>query len=89
MSAEIPREEVQVLVQRVLREGPFAMRQLAERSGLSYAALRAWASGQRIPQPESLEKLAGGLEQQAGQLAALAGEVRKAATAAALSGDGE
>lgn len=89
MSAENPKEEVQVLVQRVLKEGPFAMRQLAERSGLSYAALRAWASGQRIPQPESLEKLAGGLEQQAGQLVVLAGEVRRAAVAAAAEGDGE
>ena len=73
-----------MLVQRVLREGPFAMRQLAEESGLSYAALRAWASGQRIPQPDSLEKLAGGLQRQAEQLQELAEEVRRAAAA----GDG-
>ena len=71
-----------MLVQRVLRDGPFAMRQLAERSGLSYAALRAWASGQRVPQPESLGKLADGLKRQGDELHKLAEEVRKAAEAA-------
>ena len=68
-----------MLVQRVLKEGPFAMRQLAERSGLSYAALRAWASGQRVPQRESLDKLAEGLKSQGDVLHKLAEEIQRAA----------
>jgi transcriptional regulator with XRE-family HTH domain len=68
-----------VTVQRILRDGPFSMRQWAEESGLSYAALRAWAAGARVPEPESLQKLAGGLRQRIDSLSAMVAELDRAA----------
>lgn len=76
---DLSPREVQVIVQRALKEGPFAMRQLAEESGLSYAALRAWSAGDRTPQPESLRQLAAGLRKRGEQLGELANELEKAA----------
>lgn len=76
---DIPPEEVQVIVQRALRDAPFAMRQWAEDSGLSYGALRAWSSGDRIPQPESLRQLAVGLRKRQAALGRLAEELERIA----------
>lgn len=72
------REAVVDLVQRVLRDGPFSMRQLAEDAGLSYGVLRAWAMGRRTPTPENLARIAGGFERRAQQLGDIALELRRA-----------
>ena len=64
-------------VRRALAEGPFAMRQLAAESGLSYDVLRSWRSGRRRPNPESVKKLATGLSQRSEQLKQLAADLRR------------
>lgn len=63
-------------VRKALREGPFAMRQLAADSGLSYDVLRSWRSGRRRPNPESVRKLADGLSRRSDSLRDLARELR-------------
>ena len=73
------REEILILVQRVLREGPFSMRQLAEDASLSYGVLRAWAMGRRTPTPENLSRIADGFERRAERLHAIITELRGAA----------
>jgi transcriptional regulator with XRE-family HTH domain len=67
------------MVQRVLREGPFSMRQLAEDAGLSYGVLRAWAMGRRTPTPENLSRIADGFERRTERLHAIITELRQAA----------
>ena len=64
-------------VRRALRDAPFAMRQLASDSGLSYDVLRSWRSGRRRPNRESVRKLATGLSRRAEQLRTLASELKK------------
>ncbi len=73
------RQEVSMLVQRVLREGTFSMRELAKESRLSYGTLRAWAAGVRTPEGESLGKLSEGLRARAARLVELADQLDKAA----------
>ena len=73
------REEIVDLVQRVLRDGPFSMRQLADDAGLSYGVLRAWAMGRRTPTPENLARIASGFERRAERLRNIALELRSAA----------
>lgn len=82
------REEVVDLVQRVLRDGPFSMRQLAEDAGLSYGVLRAWAMGRRTPTPENLARIAGGFERRAEQLRDISIELKRAAEERARSAEG-
>lgn len=65
------------VVRRVLREGPFAMRQLAQDSGLSYDVLRSWRSGRRRPNPESVRKLADGIARRSDMLRDLARDLRR------------
>jgi transcriptional regulator with XRE-family HTH domain len=66
-------------IRRVLREAPFAMRQLAADSGLSYDVLRSWRSGRRRPSRQSAQRLAAGLERRGEQLLGLAQELRREA----------
>lgn len=73
------REEILGVVQRVLRDGPFSMRQLAEDAGLSYGVLRAWAMGRRTPTPENLSRIADGFERRTERLHAIITELRRAA----------
>lgn len=68
-----------MIVQRALKDGTFSMRELAAASGLSYAALRAWSAGDRIPQRKSLRQLAEGLRKRGAHLEELAEELEKAA----------
>jgi transcriptional regulator with XRE-family HTH domain len=70
---EDPLSEV---IGRALREAPFAMRQLAADSGLSYDVLRSWRSGRRRPSRASARRLAEGLERRSEQLRELARELR-------------
>jgi transcriptional regulator with XRE-family HTH domain len=76
------------VVQRVLRDGPFSMRQLAEDAGLSYGVLRAWAMGRRTPTPENLMRIAGGFERRAERLRNIAIELRHAAEERARDAEG-
>jgi transcriptional regulator with XRE-family HTH domain len=64
------------IVQRVLDEAPFSMRKLAEDAGISYDAIRSWATDRRTPRVESLENLAAALERRATYLRELAEELR-------------
>ena len=72
-------QDIVGLVQRVLRDGPFSMRQLAEDAGLKYDVLRGWAIGRRIPTAENLSRMADGFERRAQQLRQIADELRQAA----------
>lgn len=71
--------DVTSLVQRVLRDGPFSMRQLAEDAGLKYGVLRAWAMGRRTPTPENVTRIADGFEVRAHKLLEIAAELRDSA----------
>lgn len=64
-------------VRKALREGPFAMRQLAGDSGLSYDVLRSWRSGRRRPNADSVRKLAEGLSRRSDMLRELARDLRR------------
>jgi transcriptional regulator with XRE-family HTH domain len=66
-------------IRRVLRDAPFAMRQLASDSGLSYDVLRSWRSGRRRPSRSSAQRLADGLEKRGHQLLVLSRQLRHAA----------
>jgi transcriptional regulator with XRE-family HTH domain len=66
-------------IRRVLRDAPFAMRQLAADSGLSYDVLRSWRGGRRRPSRQSAQRLAAGLERRGEQLLGLAQELRQEA----------
>jgi transcriptional regulator with XRE-family HTH domain len=66
-------------IRRVLRDAPFAMRQLAADSGLSYDVLRSWRSGRRRPSRSSAQRLADGLERRGEQLLALSRQLRESA----------
>lgn len=68
--------EVRAVIQRVLQQGPFSMRQLAEEAGLSYDALRSWAADRRTPRAENLDQLAEALERRGERLHELAEELR-------------
>lgn len=72
-------EDILGLVQRVLRDGPFSMRQLAHDADLKYDVLRGWAIGRRTPTTENLSRMAHGFEQRAQKLLQIADELRKAA----------
>lgn len=69
---------LRALIQRILDEAPFSMRQLAEEAGISYDAVRSWASDRRTPRPENLEHLAAALERRGSHLHEIADELRRA-----------
>lgn len=71
-------EPLNELIGRVLHEAPFAMRQLAADSGLSYDVLRSWRSGRRRPSRASARRLAEGLERRGQRLLQLSRELRAA-----------
>ena len=73
-------EEIAMLIQRVLDEGPFSMQQLAEESGISYDALYSWAKSRRSPKADSLRQLAAGLRQRGERLESLAADLERAAS---------
>jgi transcriptional regulator with XRE-family HTH domain len=73
------KESRQTLVRRVLQESGLPRTVIASDSGLSRAALEAWVSAKRNPEPESLHQLSAGLQRRAEELARLAGELDAAA----------
>ena len=60
-----------MLVKRVLAEAGLTRAQLARDTGLNEATIWAWVNGRRIPELESLQRLADGLEKRGGNLQAL------------------
>lgn len=77
-------EEVRMLIGRVIQQSGVSRAQLARDAELSSAALNAWTArgkASREPQPESLQKLAAGLDRRAEILRGLAEEVREAKAA--------
>jgi transcriptional regulator with XRE-family HTH domain len=77
MSNEFDPKLLRALIQRVLDEAPFSMRQLADEAGISYDAIRSWATDRRTPRPENLEYLAAALERRGERLREIADEVRR------------
>lgn len=69
--------ETEECVRKALRDAPFAMRQLAAESGLSYDVLRSWRSGRRTPNLKSVQKLAAGLHRRSEQLKQIAADLRR------------
>jgi len=53
--------------------------QLARDSGLNEATIWGWLNGRSVPTPDSMEKLAVGLERRGGELTELAKKLREAA----------
>ncbi len=65
-------ERVQKVVREAIRESELPRALLARDAELSRAALEAWISGIRTPQPESVGQLAEGMMRRAQQLQQLA-----------------
>lgn len=62
-------------IQRVLKEAPFSMRQLAEDAGVGYSLVRAWRIGRRAPLPATCRKVAAALRRRAALLQKLADQL--------------
>lgn len=77
MSDDARRKAVQAMIQRVLDDAPFSMRQIAEEAGVSYDAVRSWATNRRTPKPENLVQLADALHRRSAALKALADELNE------------
>lgn len=73
------RRAVQVIIQRALSDGPFSMNEISRETGLSYDALRSWATGRRTPKPENLERLAAYLDRHGKRLQDFANDIRQLA----------
>jgi transcriptional regulator with XRE-family HTH domain len=70
------RRAIQMMIQRVLDDAPFSMRQIAEEAGVSYDAVRSWATNRRTPKPENLVQLADALRRRGDQLHAIGDELK-------------
>jgi transcriptional regulator with XRE-family HTH domain len=78
MPTEREQKSLRELIQRVLDEAPFSMRQIAEEAGISYDAIRSWATERRTARPENVAQLASALERRSERLHLLAAELRDA-----------
>lgn len=78
MPADEEQKSLRELIQRVLDEAPFSMRQIAEEAGISYDAIRSWATERRTARRENVAQLASALERRGERLALLATELREA-----------
>jgi transcriptional regulator with XRE-family HTH domain len=78
MDIEVDPKLLRSLIQRVLDEAPFSMRQLADEAGISYDAIRSWAADRRTPRTENLEHLAAAIERRGERLLKIADEIRRA-----------
>lgn len=79
MTDDARRKSVQAMIQRVLDDAPFSMRQIAEEAGVSYDAVRSWATNRRTPKPDNLIQLAEALHRRGDQLHAIGDELRRIA----------
>jgi transcriptional regulator with XRE-family HTH domain len=67
------------LAQKILARCGLSRAQLARDTGLNESTIWAWVKGKRAPGPDSLLKLAEGLERRGGELVKLAEQLRKEA----------
>lgn len=79
MTEDARRKAVQAMIQRVLDDAPFSMRQIAEEAGVSYDAVRSWATNRRTPKPENLVQLADALRRRGDHLHAIGDELQRIA----------
>lgn len=77
MQPEQEQKSLRELIQRVLDEAPFSMRQLAEEAGISYDAIRSWATERRTARQENVSQLASALDRRGERLRLLAAELRE------------
>jgi transcriptional regulator with XRE-family HTH domain len=73
------REALRQVLMLVLDEGPFSMRDLAQDAGVGYEALRSWAAGRHVPDPETVGRLARAIEGRSERLREFATQLRHAA----------
>lgn len=78
MPTDQEQKSLRELIQRVLDEAPFSMRQIAEEAGISYDAIRSWATERRTPRRENVAQLANALDRRGERLKLLAAELRDA-----------
>jgi transcriptional regulator with XRE-family HTH domain len=76
------RKETQTLAREAIQRSGLTKAQVARDAGLGQATLHAWIASQREPEPDSLDRLAAGLEGRAEELWRLAAGLRRAAAAA-------
>jgi transcriptional regulator with XRE-family HTH domain len=81
------RKELRLLARDAIQRSGLSKAQLARDAGLSRAALNAWIAGTRAPGPDSLDRLAAGLEARAEELRAIASKLRRAATSKRAAGE--
>lgn len=79
MASDSTTNAIALLVQQVFREVPFSMRQIAAEAGVSYDAVRSWATDRRTPRAESLIQLADAIERRSENMREVASELRRAA----------
>jgi transcriptional regulator with XRE-family HTH domain len=75
----VNRGKVRMAVQVALKEAQLTLRQIATDAGVSYGALRGWAIGRRVPDPESRARLVAALRKHGDNLHKLAEELDRAA----------
>ena len=68
-----------MVAQEVLATCGLTRAQIARDTGLNEATIWSWVKGKHVPGPESLEKLAAGLEHRGGELVTLAERLRSEA----------
>jgi len=73
------RKRRAMIVKKVLDASGLTRAQVARDSGLNEATIWGWLNGRSVPTPESLRKLASGLEKRGGDLQNLARELREEA----------
>lgn len=71
------RTTPEALMRDVVERSKIPQAELARLSGISYATLHAWLNGKRNPSPDSLRKVAEGLDRYGSEMQGLAGEVRE------------
>lgn len=75
-----PSREARVqIAMEALNASGLTRAQIARDSGLNEATIWGWLNGRSAPTPDSLRKLAEGLERRGGELATLAERLRTAA----------
>lgn len=72
------RKEQIMAVQNALREGPFSLHGIAQRTGFKYETVRKWASGERNPRPANAEAILRALDKQADEIKELVRKAREA-----------
>lgn len=70
------RAEIRTEIMAALSDAPFSMRDIADEMGVSYNAVRSWATGRRVPKRINVEQLAVFFEARAGACQELADRLR-------------